>query len=215
MKSFIPVVWNSRQAENEVARLRTLLTSQSDLSESGDVLPLIRAAPQLALCIGECYAGYQECDRISFEFDLFGDFACDLVVGSERRRSYVFVEFEGAEANSIFRRQAQKATRECAPPFARGFFQILDWFTKLASLEKTDDFENRFGARVIEYTGVLVIGRDAFLDASERRRFEWWRTHCVVNSRHLRCITFDELLADVTALLTRRERPAPRRGRKP
>ena len=77
---------------------------------------------------------------------------------------------------------ALPAHREWAPTFARGFCQIVDWFAKLADQEKTDDFDKRFGARSIDYTGLLVVGRNRHLEAGEHRRLEWWRSRLLVDS---------------------------------
>jgi hypothetical protein len=61
----------------------------------------------------------------------------------------------------------------------------------------TPDMEARFGKRSIRYTGVLIIGRNQHLEAGERLRLEWRRDHVVVNSKHIVCVTYDELLEDL------------------
>jgi Domain of unknown function (DUF4263) len=93
------------------------------------------------------------------------------------------------------------------PPFLRGvrgyrgFNQIVDWFWKLNDLERTDDFENRFNSRSIDYTGLLIIGRDRDLEPREKRRLDWRRKKLIVNSQHIYCITFDELADILSARL--------------
>jgi hypothetical protein len=57
--------------------------------------------------------------------------------------------------------------------------------------------EARFGKRSIRYVGVLDIGRDQHLQPGERLRLEWRREHVVVNSKHIVCVTYDELLEDL------------------
>jgi hypothetical protein len=44
---------------------------------------------------------------------------------------------------------------------------------------------------------VLIIGRDQHFQACERLRLEWRRDHVVVNSKHVVCVTYDELLEDL------------------
>ena len=57
-------------------------------------------------------------------------------------------------------------------------------------------FRNRkqLSAR-INYYGVLIIGRSAFLSENEQKRLNWRRRHFVVNSQHIVIYTFDQLLA--------------------
>src|SRR5438477_19936 len=105
MKTFQSVTWNADAARAERDRFRELLATQDVLAESQHVLPLLRQSPQLALCLGNLYTLGAECDRIAFEYDLFGDFACDLAVGTQTHKAFVFVEFEAADPESIFRRQ--------------------------------------------------------------------------------------------------------------
>ncbi|MBL8798013.1 MAG: hypothetical protein JNM56_29215, partial [Planctomycetia bacterium] len=47
------------------------------------------------------------------------------------------------------------------------------------------------------YTGVLIVGRDQHLLPGERLRLEWRREHVLVNSKHIVCVTYDELLEDL------------------
>jgi hypothetical protein len=61
----------------------------------------------------------------------------------------------------------------------------------------TPDMEARFGKRSIRYTGVLIIGRDQHLQGGERLRLEWRQDHVVVNSKHIVCVTYDQLLDDL------------------
>jgi hypothetical protein len=41
--------------------------------------------------------------RIAFQYQLFGDFSCDLVVGDSVRHTGLFVEWKDATAGSLFR----------------------------------------------------------------------------------------------------------------
>ena len=58
----------------------------------------------------------------------------------------------------------------------------------------TNEYEILFGKHDIEYEGVLVIGRDHYLDVKERDRLNWRRAHLILDSKKIHCVTFDELL---------------------
>lgn len=154
-------------------------------------------------------------DRVALEYDLFGDFACDLALGDWERKAYCFIEFENAEPQSIFEKVGKKATRDWSRRFDHGSSQVIDWFHKLAKMTDHPDFEGRFGKRSIDYDGALVIGRDKDLVATELLRLEWRREHVVVSSKRVRCVTFDELLRmmqqrlKTLTLLAKVQLPAP------
>ena len=78
-----------------------------------------------------------------------------------------------------------------------GYGQVIDWFYKLRAMTDTPDMEARFGKRAIRCTGVLVIGRDQHMDAGERMRFDWRREHVVIDSKHIVCVTYDQLADDL------------------
>ena len=61
----------------------------------------------------------------------------------------------------------------------------------------TPDMETRFGKRVIRYAGVLIIGRDQHLQVGERMRLDWRQDHVLVNSKHVFCVTYDQLVEDL------------------
>jgi hypothetical protein len=202
MKSFESHRKQLATCRRELARFRKLLDERETLSEAQDILPLFRDCKNLCLLLGEQSLQCRSADRLAYEYDLFGDFSCDLVAGSAPHKEYVFVEFEGAEVDSAFKRVGPKARRDWSPRFERGYSQIIDWFCKLHDMEKSDEFEARFGARSVEYSGLLVVGRDRYFETGERRRWEWRRSFVVVNSKKIQCLTFDELLALLAERLT-------------
>jgi hypothetical protein len=91
-----------------------------------------------------------------------------------------------------------KATREWSPRFDHGYSQIVDWFYKLQVMTDAPDMEARFGRRAIDYTGVLIVGRDRHMDLGEQLRLKWRREHTIVNSKRIICVTYDQLLEDLT-----------------
>ncbi|MCI0460977.1 MAG: DUF4263 domain-containing protein [Gemmataceae bacterium] len=201
MKKFEPVTFDYRLCRKQVEELRALLASKDELSERGDVLPFFQDREQLAILMGMFNQRIAWADRIAWEFDIFGDFACDLAIGEKDRGAYCLVEFEDAASNSVFQRQGEKATREWGKKFDHGYSQIIDWAHKLNDLKLTNTVFARFDRHEISYELVLVIGRDKHLDGGEKQRLNWRSENVLVDSKKVICMTFDELLSQLTVRL--------------
>lgn len=201
MKKFLTVEFDLIACRKQLSEFKELLRRKS-LSELDDILPFFREHQQLSLFISSYNPNIIRRDRIAFEYDIFGDFRSDLVLGDSVSHSYCFVEFEDAAANSIFVSKSGRSVPDWSPRLDRGFNQILDWFWKLNDFERTEEFENRFNSRSIDYNGLLVIGRDEYLEPREKKRLNWRRKKLIVNSIiHVQCITFDNLYEDLSARL--------------
>jgi hypothetical protein len=201
MKHFDTLAFQPEQARKEVLELHDLLAAKKARKEQSDFLPFFRQRPQLSALCGSYNSYFTRLDRIAWEYDVFGDFTCDIAVGDSVRKTFAFIEFEDAGPRSLFVRKGKKATREWSPRFDHGSGQLIDWFCKLHDRRGSDEFEVRFGKRSIDFMGILVIGRNHYMDAGERLRLEWRREHVVVHSRKVHCVTFDELLEDLLARL--------------
>ena len=201
MKAFEPLNFDVERCFQEVNSLRKWLERSSALEERKHVFPFFRKRRFLSAFLGSYSRDIIRVDRLAFEFSLFGDFTCDVVVGDSARNAYCFIEFEDAGPNSLFVKQGRKATREWSPRFDHGFSQIIDWFCKLDDMRKSDAFATLFGARSIRYTGILIARRSQHLLPGERERLEWRRSNVLVASQIIECITFDGLLADLQARL--------------
>jgi hypothetical protein len=151
--------------------------------------------------VASCGGQLDRFNRIAFEYPLFGDFTCDLVVGDFVQNTYCFMEFEDASPTSLFIQRGKRATREWSPRFEHGYSQIIDWFYKLDDMRRSDDLLARFGSRSITFSGVLVIGRNQYLKPGERERLAWRKANVVVASRSIECVTFDELVEKLEARL--------------
>jgi hypothetical protein len=208
MKTFEPLAFDPARCVREVDELRTWLTRRPLLDEKKHIRPFFRKRRHLAAFIASYSPDIIRFDRLAFEYPLFGDFTCDLVVGDSGKAAYSFIEFEDAGPNSLFVKQGKKATREWSPRFDHGYSQIIDWFGKLEDMKKSDTFAARFGARSIRYNGVLVIGRDQSLQPGERERLEWRRSQVVVASQKIEVVTFDGLLEHLQTRLTAFPLPA-------
>jgi hypothetical protein len=198
VKDFLTVSLDPRQCRLELLALRALLASKAELEENRDIKPFFESHRHLCAFLGLYSRELFRCDLLAYQYQLFGDFACDLVVGDSQRRVYGFVELEEATATSIFRRQGKKATLEWASCFERGISQITDWFWKLDDMAQTDDFAARFGRRRAAYFGLLIVGRSSVLTSPrEQQRWEWRRRKVLVNSLPILHLTYDELCDDL------------------
>lgn len=201
MKSFRSIVFDPTSFTSEFARFTSLLDAKTELSEKRELLPLFKTSPNLVAMLGNLHPGISRVDRVAYEYDLFGDFACDFAVGDSTRNAYCFVELEDAKKNSIFM-PSSRATPDWATRFEHGFSQIVDWMYKLSDTEKSDSFEDRFGAKSIDVMCILVVGRSAFISPSEQRRILWRERHVVVHSQKIRCLTYDQLREEFSYILT-------------
>jgi hypothetical protein len=201
MKVFESLVFDPRQCRNEVAELRQWLAHHPTLDEKRQILPFFRARRHLSAFVASSTSIVDRYDRIAFEYPLFGDFGCDLVVGDSARNAYCFIEFEDAGPTSLFVQRGKRVSREWSPRLEHGYSQIIDWFHKLDDMRRSDDLIARFGSRSIVFAGVLIIGRDQYLAHGETERLAWRKANVVVASQLIRCRTFDGLVEDLEARL--------------
>ncbi len=203
MTPFASLSISRKVADRELRQFRQLLDAycNSPLRERDHVLPSFRSHRHLAALIGTWNPAIARPDRIAFEFDIFGDYKADLVVGDSRHHQYCFVEFEDAAATSIFKRSS-RATPDWSHRFEHGFSQIIDWILWLDNQRGTAAYTSRFGTSPIQFAALLVIGRDRFLEAAPLgERLTWRSEQVVVASRKVHCITYDRLYRDLSARL--------------
>ncbi len=186
----------------QVQQLKALLDSSADLGESA-VRELLEPSSHLRALVGLYNPSLLCPDRLAWEYPIFNEFRCDFAIGDLERMAYTFVECEDARPNSLFVNQGARATRAWSSHFERGYSQIVDWFYKLHVMIDTPDMEARFGKRSIRYAGVLIIGRQQHLSSGERLRLAWREEHVVVNSKHIYCVTYDQLIRDLMCHIDR------------
>jgi Shedu protein SduA, C-terminal len=206
MKKLEEVVFDYAVCRAEVEALRAWLATTDELSERDDVLPFFKDRRHLAILFEVFNPRIGWADRFATEFDIFGDFTCDLAVGNWASRAYCFVELEDARTDSVFEKQGKKVTREWGRQFDHGYSQIIDWFHKLDGRSPSEDLLARFGDYSISYEAVLVIGRDKHMDEGEKQRLAWRSDKVTVNSKKVYCTTFDALLRQFSTRLTLLER---------
>ncbi len=113
MKEFTRIRFDLEQCLRDLAAFRVLLDSKEELEEGTDIKPFFENHHQLSACIGSCYGwDVLNCDLLAFQYQLFGDFGCDLVVGDSQRTAYGFIEWEDAAAGSLFRQQGKGGSRQ-------------------------------------------------------------------------------------------------------
>lgn len=191
-----PWKYDENAARAALDALDALLTTRDELSEREDILPFMRTHPHLCALIGSYNQRANVYSRMGLEVPLFGQFTADLVSGDHATRAYTLVEFEDGRPGSMFVQRARQRT-EWSPRCEHGLSQLTDWLWLLDDQGHTHVFEEIFGPRPITATVVLIIGRDHGIAPADRHRLEWRRDHVVINSQHLYCCTFDELLRDL------------------
>lgn len=199
MKDFLNINVDRTSVEIELLNFENLLTTYKELEESSHILPFFKQSPNLSALIGKIYfPELININRISYEFDIFGDFKADLVIGDTLNESFAFIEFEDGKGNSIFNKKRGKYQKEWSNRFEHGYSQIIDWFWKLEDTKFSNSFEAKFGFHDIDFGGILIIGRNhSLIDIIDKKRFKWRRSHTIINSRKIHCVTYDELLEDL------------------
>ena len=193
MKEFKPVLFDPAQCRKELDRFKALLDSRSELSERDDLQPLFKESPQLTAFIGTSIPDIGPANRLANEFQIFGDYSADVVIGNFERKAFCAIELEDARPNSIFNKLDKKATSEWGRRFEHGFGQLVDWFFSFDDHRKTDGFAKHFGYGHICFFGILLIGRSNDVAEHDRTRLHWRSDRVTVNTHNVICRTYDEL----------------------
>lgn len=191
--AFEQLVFNPTKCKREINALGKLLRSKAELSERDDLLPFFKSRRQLSAFMGTFAADIGPASEIAYEYSFLGDFSADLVVGNRKNKQYLAIEFEEGRRNSIFKTVKGRSTTDWSQRFDHGFSQLVDWFYTLDDYKKTDKFEKEFGTGYITFSGLLVIGRNSGVTASDRIRLSWRTDKVLVDSHPISCITFDDL----------------------
>lgn len=196
MKAFKTQIISFESCSSELEEFKKLLDSKTELEEKKDILPFFKKNQNIAAFIGTYFPGITIPDKIANEFDVFGDFTCDLAVGDSTSLTYLFVEFEDAKTNSLFKKNT-RSTPDWSSRLEHGFSQVIDWLWKLDDMVRTDDYESRFGAKDVEVHGLVVIGREESMEDREKKRLKWRQNNTVVNTKKISVITYDQLYKDL------------------
>jgi hypothetical protein len=162
------------------------------MSERSDIQPFFRSHEQLSAFLGSYTTDIGPATEIVFEYPIFDNFAADLIVGNKSVGEFCFIEFEDGCGDSIFQKTSRSLS-EWSRRFEHGFSQIVDWFSLLDDLKKTDLFKKDFGKEFVRFSALLIIGRDYGVSDYDRLRLGWRRAKVLVDSQAVFCTTFDEL----------------------
>ncbi len=193
MKSFQPLEFDLSRCRDELDRFKLLLDSRRELAEREHLKPLFQSCPHLTAFIGALVPEIGPADRIAHEFQVFGDYSADIVIGNSERQAYCAIELEDAQPDSVFRPVGRKATSEWGRRFEHGFSQLVDWFFAWDDHKSSEGFAKQFGYGHVEFYGLLLIGRTAGISEADRTRLRWRSGRVSVNSHKVYCRTYDDL----------------------
>lgn len=215
-----PVVFDHAAFRRELSEFDALLRDKHVLKEREDIIPFFKARKHLTAFIAALYLNVVAATEVCFEFDISGNFAADVLLGSRAAKQFCVVEFESGE-DAIFRKQSHRKNPEWGARFEHAFSQIVDWFWALEDQRGTADFRTTFGDGEITFASLLIMGRQADLDDAKKRRLAWRTKKVLIDSNKVVCITFDELYSslkekyDFLADAAEAEKAAPAPGLAP
>jgi hypothetical protein len=194
MKELDAISFDPSPCRTELDRLQALLAAKAELSERGDLQPLFKSCRQLAAFIGTVIPGIGPASRLAYEFDVFGNYTADLMIGNPATRTFCAIELEDARPNSILHQSESRATKEWGRRLEHGFGQLVDWFYSFDDHKGSAEFAKHFGYGYIEFFGMLLIGRSRDLTEHDQNRLRWRSARVTINTHKIYCLTYDELL---------------------
>lgn len=189
-----PVTFNPAAFEKELNQFESLLR-KPNLSETKDVLRFFKKKKHLTAYMGTFAPDIGPATELCYEFDFFGDFHADVLLGNLQATEFCVVEFEDGRDDSIFKKQPKRKHPEWSPRFEHAFSQLADWFYNPDDYKKTDGFKATFGHGHVRFIGLIVIGRDRALYETKRARLSWRTDKVLIDTHKVNCITFDQLHA--------------------
>jgi len=202
--TLFPSKFDVKVCNTQIQELQNFLEVNSEIEETGEhgLQKFFSDRPNLILLLGYWHFGLEPA-FYKPELNLFNnEFRADFVVANKQKSKLIFVEFEDAKEDSIFKLKSRRSdsantSYEWSSRYEHGLSQVIDWYYRMDDYERTNKFEEYFGHRHVSYTGLLVIGRDRFIQQSGlMQRFRWRSSKTVINSRLLHCMTFDQLLEE-------------------
>jgi Domain of unknown function (DUF4263) len=203
MKGLLNHSFDATVARAQWQEYVALLKSKSTLSEFKDVLPFFKARVDLSLLISNYFPSIRNADVHAHEFQIYGDFRADLIVGDFNAGSFLLVEFENGSPDSIFQSVGAKANPDWARRFEAAYSQLIDWLWKLEDMRVTAAFEHTFGRRDAKFQGLIVAGKDMNLAPQEQARLRWRIDKVMVDSKAVSCVSFDDLAMDLDFYLSK------------
>jgi hypothetical protein len=164
----------------EVEVFGALLRTGRPLGESKDILPVVRRSPHLAASFGFANRALVAPNLLALERPLLGSFRCDVAVGDVPARQFTLVELEDARENSVFEPVKGRDYPRWSSRFEHGFSQLVDWAWRIDhERQPSATLEAAFGTPDPQIHYLLLIGRDRWIGAAGRARFDWRQRHSV------------------------------------
>lgn len=212
MPQLQPINLDFNAAETELGDFKKFLDANAEFSETA-VVNLLKSQLNLCCLLGSMIAGVPKADVYKFEFQIQGVFRADFVAGHMQQQRFVLVEFEDGTKTSLFGPKQTNQMRDWSNRFEHGFGQLVDWAWARADVGNTQIFQNAFGCNDMYPIFVLICGRDAFMDATERKRFMWRYNNVDLGGAKATCLTYDGLFqffqGTIDAIKSYHSGPAP------
>jgi hypothetical protein len=195
MSSFESIKFDLKLADTELTSFKTWLAGITFVGETA-IVAEIEARRHMA-CLLASTLGLPAPDMIRFQLALKGMFRTDLVLGNDAQRKFGLIEFEDAEANSIFRKGTAQY-RYWGNRLEHGFGQILDWAWVRSDHPNDSVLVAGFGGPITASAFAVICGRDASLrDDVEQRRFRHRRNNLKVEGQPALVLTYDEMVRNM------------------
>lgn len=198
MIKMIQGIFDKEACKADLVAFKQLLDKQDEYDEK-TLYNFFIEHPNLILLIGKMGFNYSP-HFYQNEFNFFNEFYADFAVSNKKKSSFIFIEFEDAKRDSIFKEfENLKTTRhEWSEKYEHGYSQIINWFYRLDDYSKDIKFKEHFGTDKLTYQGMLIIGRNKFIQqAGLRSRLDWRNEKVSVNQKQIFCCTYDDLYDDL------------------
>src|SRR5208337_2338690 len=113
------IVFDPARFQQELQAFDALLKSKPDLSEVKDIQPFFKKSKHLTAYLGTFALNIAVATEICFEYEFFGDFKADILLGSKREKEFCVVEFEDGKQDTIFKRQKKRKNPEWRGPIPK------------------------------------------------------------------------------------------------
>lgn len=208
-KNLEMIAFDPSRFEKELKAFAALLQSKPDLSERDDIQPFFKKSKHLTAYLGIFSSTIGPATELAFEYPFFGDFSADVLLGSKKAGEFCIIELEDGRRDSIFKKGGGRANPEWSARFEHGFSQLVDWFYHLDDFKGSKGFAKTFGYGHIKFMGMLIIGRSAGLDDTQRNRLKWRSEKILIDSHPIIFLTLDDLHALLQTRFTLYRAAAP------
>jgi hypothetical protein len=179
---------------SEIEEFRKFLNN-NPRAERAQFLPFFRSHDQLCAFLGTLYDEVSSGTHVKAEFQLWGDFVCDLVAGNVADGAFVLIEFEDAAATSLFRSKPNRRNNIWGQRVDEAVSQVMDWLFRIDSEGPSDQMLRDFGSRRVNTMGLIVVGRSSEVSPYDRERLNWRSRNTIVGGSKVSIITYDDMLA--------------------